>query len=408
MKITQLRSLRLLGPRVHSLGGKPGLKGKLIVRIDTDAGIHGLGEAEDFLGVREALAWVGEHLAGRDPLAVRPFVSEMLHGTLPPHPPPVPAPDGTVKPGRFCGPTCAPVGPILWGLSGVEMALCDLAGKILGTPVYNLLGGAFRDAIRIYLDRSAPADVADLDAWRKLAAETVAAGYTRLKFDADFAAPDRTQDVWNRTLARGQLARIAERFGAVRTEIGPEVELAVDCHMQFNTGDAIQLAQELAPLKLMWLEDPTPIANPDAVAQVRAKSPMPICVGEMFSAEQARLFIDRQACDVIHPDVLFAGGLHETHRIADYAELHQIPLALHGNGGCLATIAAAHVAAASRGFMGLEYHFIESDWLGRYVRREGVPFLRDGVLPLTDAPGLGVELDEDVCRRRLAPGESLF
>ena len=135
---------------------------------------------------------------------------------------------------------------------------------------------------------------------------------------------------------------------------------------------------------------------------------MPICVGEMFSAEQARLFIDRGACDVIHPDVLFAGGLHETRRIADYAELHHIPLALHGNGGCLATIAAGHVAAASRGFMGLEYHFIESDWLGAYVRREGVPFLREGHLPLTDAPGLGVELNEEVCRRYLAPGESLF
>lgn len=408
MKITRLRSLRLLGPRVHSLGGKPGLKGKILVRIDTDAGVHGLGEAEDFLGVREALAWLEGYLVGRDPLAVRPFLSEMLHGTMPPHPAPVTGPDGTAKPGRFCGPTCAPIGPILWGLSGVEMALCDLAGKILHTPVYNLLGGCFRRDIRIYLDRSAPADVTNLDAWRALAADTVAAGYSRLKFDADFAAPDCTQDVWNRTLARSQIARIAERFTAVRETIGPEVELAVDCHMQFNVGDAIQLAQELAPLKLMWLEDPTPIANPDAVAEVRSRSPMPICVGEMFSAEQARLFIDRCACDVIHPDVLFAGGLHETRRIADYAELHYIPLALHGNGGCLATIAAAHVAAASRGFMGLEYHFIESDWLGSYVRREGTPFLRNGVLPITDAPGLGVELDEEVCRRHLAPGERMF
>ena len=146
------------------------------------------------------------------------------------------------------------------------MALCDLAGKILGTPVYNLLGGRFREAIRIYLDRSTPAEVAHLDAWRALATETVASGFTRLKFDLDFAAPDQTEDVWNRTLSRKHLARIVERFTAVREAVGWEVDLAADGHMQFNVGDAIQLAQELAPLKLMWLEDPTPIANPDAVA----------------------------------------------------------------------------------------------------------------------------------------------
>jgi len=105
--------------------------------------------------------------------------------------------------------------------------------------------------------------------------------------------------------------------------------------------------------------------------------------------------------------VLFCGGMHELRRIADYAELNHLPVALHGNGGALATIAAAHAGAACRNFLGLEYHFIETPWIGEYVRRDG-PLFRDGHVELTDAPGLGIELDREVCRRHLAPGEALF
>jgi galactonate dehydratase len=104
---------------------------------------------------------------------------------------------------------------------------------------------------------------------------------------------------------------------------------------------------------------------------------------------------------------MFSGGLHETRRIADYAETHHLPMAMHGNGGCLATIAAAHVAAASRNFVGLEYHFIETAWVGEFVTRSQ-PLFENGYLQLTDEPGLGVELNEEVCRRYLAPGETLF
>jgi len=404
LKITDVRHLTLTGPRVHSVGGSAGTISKVIVRIDTDAGIYGLGEAENFMGVREALQLLRNCLIGRSPLTVRPFFSEMIYGTLPPYP------AGGAAPGHpgYCSPTATTSGPIIWGLSGVEMALCDLAGKILRTPTYNLFGGTYREKVRIYLDRSAPEDVTNLDAWRDMAIKTVEAGFTQLKFDIDFAAPDAVEDPWSRRLVRPHLNRVIERITAVRECLGWDVELAADCHMHFNVSDAIQLVQELAPLKLMWIEDPVPITNPDACREVREKSTIPICVGEMFTAEIARIFIDQKACDIIHPDVLFTGGLHETRRIADYAELHYMPLALHNNGGCLATIAAGHVAAATRNFTGMEYHFIETDWIGSYVRREGLPFLKDGHLPLSDAPGLGVELNEEVCRKNLAPGEKLF
>lgn len=405
MKITDVRSMLLRGPRQHSLGGAPGVATKLLIRVDTDAGIYGLGEADDFPGVRDTLGRIRPFLIGRDPLDVAPLVSEMLYGTVPPHPPRS-GPDASPRPAM--SPSATPTGPIAWTMSGVEIALCDLAGKALGAPVYRLLGGKYRDRIRIYLDRSAPADVDDLVAWKRMAAAVVEDGFTQMKFDIDYTAPDFTEDVWNRSISRRQMNRIVERLAAVREAAGWDFEICVDCHMHYNAVDAIRLANELTPLKPTWLEDPTPITNPDSCAAVREKSPIPICVGEMFIAEQFRLFIDRRACDIIHPDVIFAGGLHETRRIAGYAELHHIPMAMHGNGGCLATIAAAHVAAASRNFLGLEYHFIESKWIGDFVRREGVPLFADGHLALTDAPGLGVELDEEVCQRHLAPGESLF
>lgn len=397
MKVTGVRSTRLVGPRPHSLGGEEGRFSTILIRVDSDEGVYGLGEAEDFFGVREAIAYLGTVLVGRDPLAIRPFLSEMLYGTLPPHPP---------AGGQICSPTATPTGPIIWGLSGVEMALCDLAGKLLNTPAYNLLGGAYRDRVRIYLDRSSPHAVEDLDAWKRMAAATIDEGFRHLKFDIDFTAPDQTEDVWNRSIPARQMNRIVERISAVRDTVGPDVELCVDGHMHYNVPDAIRLANELAPLRLLWFEDPTPITSPESCASVRAKSPIPICVGEMFIAEQVRLFIDQGACDIIHPDILFCGGLHELRKIADYAELHHIPVAMHGNGGALATIAAAHVAASSRTFLGLEYHFIEAQWVGEFVQREGVPLFADGYLPLTDAPGLGVELDVTVCERYLAPGES--
>jgi gluconate/galactonate dehydratase len=127
----------------------------------------------------------------------------------------------------------------------------------------------------------------------------------------------------------------------------------------------------------------------------------------MFSVEQFRLFIAAGACDILHPDVLFCGGMRELQRISQLAELHYMPVAYHGNGGAIATIAAANVGVASRNFLGVEYHFIETPWISEYVRRD-VPFFRDGNIPMSDAPGLGIELNREVCAQHLAPGESLF
>lgn len=409
MKITDIRMIRLWGPRNHGVGGGRAKIAKVIVRVDTDAGIYGLGEADDFMGVREGIAYMREYFLGRDPFAISAIVSEMLYGTQAPNP--AEAKRGVmpnnINAVRMCSPTATPWGPAVWAASGVEIALCDLMGKALKTPAYNLFGGKFRNRAKVYLDRSAPEEISKLSAWRKMAAAAVASGFTQAKFDVDFMATECVADVWNRSLSLQQINRIVERLTVVRKTVGADFEICVDCHMQYNVPDAIRLAQALAPLNVLWLEDPTPITNPDSCAAVRAKSAIPICVGEMFIAEQFRLFVDHQACDILHPDVLFCGGMHELRRIANFAELNHLPIAFHGNGGALATIAAAHVGVTCRNFLGLEYHFIETPWLAEYVRRD-VPLFRDGHVVLSDAPGLGVELNIEVCRKHLAQGESLF
>lgn len=410
MKITDIRMMRLWGPRNHGVGGGTSNIAKVIVRVDTDAGIHGLGEVDDFMGVRQGIAYMREYFLGRDAFAANAIVSEMLYGTQAPNP--AESRRGLMGPNKIiainmCSPTATVWGPVVWAASGVEIALCDLIGKALKTPVYNLLGGRFRPSARVYLDRSSPDEVTDLGAWKKMAEETVALGFTQMKFDIDFMAPECVTDVWNRSLNLKQINRIVERLDIVRAATGPDFEICVDCHMQYNAPDAIRVANALGHLNLLWLEDPTPITNPDSCAEVRAKSTVPICIGEMFIAEQFRLFIDHKACDILHPDVLFCGGMREQQRIAQLGELNHLPVAFHSNGGAIATIAAANVGVTCRNFLGLEYHFIETPWVGDYVRRD-VPLFRDGQVVLSDAPGLGIELNREVCAKHLAPGESLF
>ena len=412
MKITDIRMMRLWGPLMHGQGASTDeMIAKVIVRVDTDSGLYGLGECDDFAGVRDMIRYIKHYFLGRDPFEVNAIVGELMYATLPPFPPT--ARHGLLAPGLRAipssSPTATPTGPVVWAVSGVEIALNDLIGKVLKTPVYNLLGGRFRDKVRIYLDRSSPADVENLDAWRKMGADAAEAGFRQIKFDIDYTATDSPGDVWNHALTTAQINRAVERFGAVRETVGKDFELCADCHRQYNIPDSVRVAHALEPLNLLWLEDPTYGDDFDGYAEVRAKTRIPICIGEMFIAEQFKEVVSHKAADIFHPDILFCGGVREMKRIADLAELHRLPLAIHGNGGALATIAAAHVAAASRNFLGLEYHFIETPWIGDYVKRVGgTPIFRNGHVEMIDAPGLGIELNTEVCRMYLAEGEALF
>jgi galactonate dehydratase len=391
--------MRLRGPDPHGIGGSAREVEFLYVRVDTDSGLFGIGEAPSFPGVEEVIRSWRPWLVGRDPLGVRPLARALLYGALPVA--------GDLPAPSIMSRTATQAGPPAWGLSGVEMALCDLAGKALGQPVSTLLGGAFRDRVRVYLDRSGVASPDDLGAWTRLAERTVADGFDFLKFDLEQVAPELTADPWNRSLGTGQIECVVERLGAARDAAGWNVEIALDGHMCFDVDSAIRVAQRLEPLRLRWLEDPIPITSADSLADVRRGSGVPICAGEMFTAEQFRQFAEAGAIDVGHPDLLFAGGLHETRRVADLLDLFNLPFALHNNGSALNTIAAAHVAAASPNALGLEYHFFDASWVGQIARRER-PLFESGGVVLDDARGFGAEFDADVCRRHLAPNSALF
>jgi len=399
MRISDVRTMRLRGPDPHGIGGEGRTVEFLYVLIDTDAGLHGIGEAPAFPGVEEVVHGWRPWLLGRDPLAVRPLARALLYGALPA--------DGALPAPSIMSRTATQVGPPAWGLSGVEMALLDLAGKAWEQPVVALLGGSFRDRVRVYLDRSGVEHPDDLAAWGDLAERTLSDGFDFFKFDLEQIVPELTADSWNRSLGTGQIERVVERLGAVRQVTGWDAEIALDGHMCFDVDSAIRVAQRLEPLRLRWLEDPIPITSASSLADVRRRSPVPICAGEMFTAEQFRQFAEAGALDIGHPDLLFAGGLHETRRVADLLDLFNLPFAIHNNGSALNTVAAAHVAAASPNALGLEYHFFDATWVGQVVRRDRPLFEQGAILP-GDAPGLGVELDRDVCRRYLAPGSALL
>lgn len=394
MRITDVRTMLLRGPDPHGVGGTERQWDVLIVRVDTDAGVHGIGEAAAFLGVREAIDGQRDLLVGRDPRAVRPFVRTALYGGLPPFRPQMSA-------------TATPSGPVTWAASGIEMALCDLVGKAAQLPVHALLGGAFRERVRVYLDRSGVTDPTDDAAWARLGEQVRRDGFRELKFDAEWIAPELSEDPWNRGLSDRQIRRTVERLMLVRAAVGPDVAISLDCHWSYDVESAVRLARAVEPVGLRWLEDPVPTLDVDALAQVRSRSPVPICAGEMLVAEQFRDLLAARAIDIAHPDVLFVGGLHEARRVADLCDVHRVGFALHNNGSSVATIAAAHVAAASANLVGLEYHFFDAPWIGAIAKRD-LPLFDDGHVPLSDEPGLGIGLDPEVCAQHLAPGEELL
>jgi galactonate dehydratase len=399
MRISDIRTMRLTGPDAHGIGGRARTISFLLLRIDTDAGTFGIGEAADFPGVRSVIEWARPWLIGRDPLVIGPVVRALVHGALP-TPDPLPAPS-------IMSPVGTPTGPAVWAAAGLEVALWDLAGKALGQPVHMLLGGAYRRSVRVYLDRSGVAEVADQGAWRALGEQVVEDGFDWLKVDLEQVAWDLATDAWSRSLGTAQIAAVVERIGLIRDAVGPGVDIGLDGHMAFDVESAIRVARALEPLRLRWLEDPIPIVSLDSLARVRAGSPIPIAAGEMFTADHFRQAMDADALDICHPDVLFVGGLREAQRVGSLADLHHLPVAFHDNGGAVNTIATAHVAATIPNLLGMEYHFHGAPWVATVARRD-LPFMRDGVVPLDDAPGLGLELDEGVCRRHLADGETWF
>ena len=367
----------------------------LLVKVVTDEGIIGYGETSGLTG---ASAWIDRFrplLVGDSPFDVQRIVTQLLWGAqvgefltygADRH---APVDDWLV---RYGAAGASLDHAATRAVSGIEMALLDVVGKALGTPVYNLLGGKFRDKIPVYLDLAGIAGV-DRSAWRDYGSSARELGFRAVKCDVDMLGADSQRDPWNRSLSSKEINRITSALGAFREGLGDDVEMAVDCHGQYNAVDAERLARELEPLHLMWLEDPLPDFNPEALARVRQATATPIAAGELFQTLfEHRPYIDSHAIDIVHPDSRMVGGLLEHKRVADYADAHYIPTAAHNGSSPIGTFAMAHVCAAIRSFLYLEYHWWGVDWIDDLADR---PLLVDGCVEVADLPGFGTHVDED-------------
>jgi galactonate dehydratase len=337
----------------------------VFVKLSTDEGIDGVGEATLEWKTETVVAALGDlerQVVGLDPFAVDASI-ERLHR------------DSYWRTGAV----------FRTALGAIEAAMLDIKGKALGVPVYELLGGKYRDRVACYANHwffgaTTP------DEYAANARAAVAQGYRALKWDP-FEAADLE-------MTRAERRATIEIVAAVRDAVGPDVELMLDVHGRLNVPTAIAMCRELAPFDLAWIEEPTPPESIDALAEVRAKSPVPIAAGERFF-EPARFAeaLAKRAVDVLQPDVSHAGGLGETKRIAHMAHVDLIPVAPHNPVGPVMNAMTLHTAVAIPNFKVFETVAIDVPWRAELVR-ETLTFENGDILAPT-APGLGVELVEE-------------
>jgi galactonate dehydratase len=350
----------------------------VFVLVHTDAGITGLGEASHSLNdalLMATLKLFEARLVGKSPLAIRELW-QSLSG---------------IRGGRITH----------TALSAIEQALWDILGQHLGVPIHALFGGALRQEIRLYANINRHVRDRSPEGFARAARAAVAEGFTAIKlapFD-ELRAPDHV-----RTGPKAAWQPGVARVRAVRDAIGAEIDLAVDCHGRMEASEAIRVGQELADCDLLWYEEPVRHTFPDQLAHVARHVPMPTASAEsVFAVEGFRPFLLERVVDVLMPDVKHCGGLAELKAVADAARLNQLLIAPHNPSGPVATVATAHIAATLSNFLILEFAWGEVDWRAQLLAPEEP--VRDGMLQLSDAPGLGYRLNMDVvsAHRRQTP-----
>lgn len=363
----------------------------LFVKIHTNQGIWGCGEGVDAVrGTYHLVKGLGARLVGRNPLDVNRLFEELRRS------------------GTFTG---AQAGMYIAVLSAIETALWDLAGKALGVPVYRLLGGKYRDRIRVYMDTAlyqarlpAPQDFA------AAAREATGMGFTAVKFDLDQANDPGKYDTYNWTASPAEQRRMVQQIAAAREAVGPDVDICVDMHGRYDLPTGKRVAELLEPFNLMWLEEPVPAENIDALKQINDATRTPICAGEnLYLGYGFRRALEIGALDIIMPDLQKCGGLGEGQRIANLANLHYVPFAPHMVASYLGAMASCHVCASVPNFLILEWqiYFHRDKMYSEIVSFDG-PMVKEGHIPLSEKPGIGVEINEEGMRRYAAPGVPFF
>lgn len=359
MKITSLKTFTANVSRTNFV----------FVKLYTDDGIDGVGEGTlewRTEAIVAAISEFGRVVIGQDPFATE-YLVERMHR------------DSYWR-----------IGPVLrTAIGAIEAALFDIKGKALGVPVYELLGGRQRDRLTCYANHwfqgaSEPEDYA------RRAQQAVALGYRALKWD-----PFETAYL---EMDRSQRRRTLEIVEAVRAAVGADVDLMLDVHGRLNVPTAIAMARELARLDITWIEEPVPPDSIDALAEVRAASPVAIAAGErLYAGERFVELINKRAADILQPDVAHVGGMLEAKKIAGLGHMRYLPIAPHNPTGPVMNAMTLHLSAAIPNFKTFETVAIDVPWRRELVR-EDLQFV-DGALIVPTKPGLGVELNEDACGR---------
>ena len=364
----------------------------LFVKIYTNQGIIGHGEGVDATpGTYHLVKMMGRRIQGQNPLNVNRLFENIRRS------------------GFFEG---AQAGMFISVLTAVETALWDIAGKALGVPVYQLLGGKFRDSVRVYMDTALYQNRLPLPAdFAKAAREAVDMGFTAVKFDLDQANDPNKYDRYNWTASPAELQRMYDQMASARKEVGPNIDICADMHGRYDAITGEKVAKMLEPLNMMWLEEPIPAENAEAYRKITESTSTPICAGENhYLAHGFRPLLESGAVDIIMPDLQKCGGLGEGQRIANLANLYYVPFAPHMVASYLGAMACAHVCASVPNFMIMEWqiYFHKDPMFKEIVKFEGEMVEKNGFIKVRDTPGIGVEINEEGMKKYATPGVPFF
>lgn len=356
-----------------------------LIKIYTDTGHTGVGEATNWPGspiVYEAAKHVGQRILGLDPMRTD-FIWTKLYRDL-----------------NWVG----PYGASMCAISGIDMALLDLKGKVLGVPCYDLLGGAFRKEILLYANYWFTGGGHSAEDYAKQAYKVKQAGFTGLKFDP-FAHTNYLygEDLSsNLGLSPRQQDLAFEVSKAVRDAVGKDFDIMIETHAMLNYRVAVVMAQRLSELGITWYEEPTGPENADNLRAMRERIPsnVSICVGERhYTRHGIRPILEKNICDVMMPDITRCGGPSEMKRMATMMEAYNVLLAPHNPNGPLSTLASAHVCASVPNFFRQEFMFNDVAWRDTVIDYPIADMIKNGHLVLSDRPGLGVDLIEEEMER---------
>ncbi len=396
LKITDMRFVHVTGAPMRAP----------IIRIDTNQGISGYGEVRDGATWRYAL-FLKSRILGMNPCNVEKIFKRIKQFGF--H-------------GRQGG-----------GVSAVEMALWDLAGKAYNVPVYQMLGGQYRKKIRLYSDTDMSRNA---DEYARRMKKKKDQGYTFLKMDfgirmlsgiegavvnSNFWDIGKQWDMSDMSYGATEhpftqiqitdkgLDILSEYVSKVRDAIGYDIPLASDHYGHFDVNNAIRLGRAMEPYRLAWLEDLIPWKYTEMWREITQAIETPTLTGEdIYLKEEFIKLIDARAVDMIHPDLASAGGILETKKIGDYAEEKGVAMAMHFAGTPVSFMANVHCAAATQNFVSLEHHSYDVSWWEDMVTGIDKPIVRDGYAVVPDLPGLGIELNEKVLKEHMEEKEGYF